>query len=45
MFNNPFVDFVVTVVAVGAVLLGILALTGNIHCWNVPIIGHGCVIG
>jgi hypothetical protein len=43
--DNPIVNLIVTIVAVGAVLLLLLALTGNVHCWNVPFIGKGCNIG
>ena len=43
--DNPITNLIITVVAVGAVLLILLALTGNVHCWNVPFIGKGCNIG
>jgi hypothetical protein len=38
-------SFCAFVGAVAVVLLVLLYLTGNIHCWNVPIIGKGCNIG
>jgi len=44
-WDSPTRSFVAFVVAVFIVLLVLLALTGNIHCWNLPFIGRGCNIG
>ena len=41
---DPVTNLVVTLVGVAVVLLLLLALTGNIHCWTIPIIGTGCNI-
>lgn len=45
MFRNPLFDFLVTVGTIALVLLFLLYVTGNIHCWNFFGLSKGCVIG